>query len=554
MEKKSIRAIFIIYCVTFIITVLTVVLSVSDRENLQEINGNDYQDLSQAWLESDGSAAHLSDISGEYIIHTVLPDVREEDVLYFNIKSANVEVYLDEDCIYRTQLYNPSFFGLTMGCDFVSIPLEADYSGRVLTMKLDNPYNDGCGKLTQISMGNEADMVLSNANSKVGGFAISIIITFIGLLFIVAFVPLWKQKIIGVEMLYFGLFAFGIGMFMLTDCNYPQIVSQNAHVYHMIAELFMMLFVIPMMLFFNAMYKEYIVNTKIMLGVCLFCLVDFAISYSLAICGIKDLHQTVTLTHSTYLVGIVVLLILLVRNIVRYRKETRFHMWAIVCISVGAVLDIVLWRYAAVTDTTFCTRLGALAFMCCEAAQIIWKILITYQKGIKAQLLEKLAYQDGLTELLNRTSFMEEIEKLQAEPHAKVFVAIYDVNNLKTVNDTMGHNWGDEMLTIVADAIREHFESIGKCYRIGGDEFALISVASDSAERYQQAYIEFTAYLENLNATKKLPFEVVVAAGCASTDTVAPQSIENAINIADSRMYVNKKELKAKGNKLNRIS
>ena len=550
--EKSTRVIFIIYCFTLLIAISTVVISVSNKDNLQAISGNDYRDFSMVWYEEDGSMAEWTNISGEYNVHTVLPEVRETDVLYFNIKSLNVDVYLDEECIYRTHVHNPAFFGMTAGSDFVSVPLQADYSGRQLTLKLMNPYHDGTGKVTQIFMGKEVDMVLGNVNSKVFGFGISTIITFIGLLFILAFVPLWKYKIIGMEMLYFGLFAFGIGMFMLTDCKFPQIVSRNAHVYHMIAELFMMLFITPMMLFFNAMYKEYVVNTKVMLGVCLFSLIDFTVSYILMISGVMDLHQTVTLTHATYVVGIVVLLILLIRNSVRYGMETRFHVWAIISISVGAIMDIILLRYATVMDTTLCTRLGALAFMCCEAAQIVWKVLITYRKGIRAQLLEKLAYQDGLTELLNRTSFMEEIERLQSEPHAKVLVAIYDVNNLKTVNDTMGHNQGDEMLTVAANAIREHFESIGKCYRIGGDEFALISVAEDSVERYQQAYIEFTDYLEQLNATKKLPFEVVIAAGCASTDTVDPQSIESAINIADSRMYVNKKELKAKRNKLNK--
>ena len=64
--------------------------------------------------------------------------------------------------------------------------------------------------------------------------------------------------------------------------------------------------------------------------------------------------------------------------------------------------------------------------------------------------------------------------------------------------------------------------------------------------------MEFSNYLNKLNEEKKFPFEIVVAAGCASTDTVDLQSIETAISIADSKMYMNKKELKSKGSKLHK--
>jgi len=170
MERKSTRAVFLIYCATLIITVLTVIISVMDKENLQAINGKDYKDFSSVWHEEDGSRANLTSISGEYSICAVLPEVQDGDVIYFNTKSLNVDVFLEEECIYQTHVFNPVFFGLTAGSDFVSIPLEAEYSGRQITMKLNNPYYDGSGKITQIRLGNEKDMVLSNVNSRIMGF------------------------------------------------------------------------------------------------------------------------------------------------------------------------------------------------------------------------------------------------------------------------------------------------------------------------------------------------------------------------------------------------
>ena len=77
------------------------------------------------------------------------------------------------------------------------------------------------------------------------------------------------------------------------------------------------------------------------------------------------------------------------------------------------------------------------------------------------QLLSRLAYRDGLTDLLNRTSYMEELKRLDASHNFHVLLALYDVNNLKYVNDTYGHQSGDEMIRRVADTLLAHLGSLG---------------------------------------------------------------------------------------------
>ena len=68
-----------------------------------------------------------------------------------------------------------------------------------------------------------------------------------------------------------------------------------------------------------------------------------------------------------------------------------------------------------------------------------------------------------LTDLLNRTSYMEELKRLDASHNFHVLLALYDVNSLKYVNDTYGHLSGDEMIRRVADTLSAHLGSIGKC-------------------------------------------------------------------------------------------
>lgn len=107
------------------------------------------------------------------------------------------------------------------------------------------------------------------------------------------------------------------------------------------------------------------------------------------------------------------------------------------------------------------------------------KFLASYQRNIKNELLSRLAYHDGLTDLLNRTSYMEKVKELEDDENPYMLIAIYDVNNLKKVNDTMGHQKGDEMIKRVADVMSASLGKYGQCYRVGGDEFVFISTKPD---------------------------------------------------------------------------
>ena len=76
-----------------------------------------------------------------------------------------------------------------------------------------------------------------------------------------------------------------------------------------------------------------------------------------------------------------------------------------------------------------------------------------------------------------------------------MLLALYDVNNLKYVNDTYGHQSGDEMIRRVADTLLAHLGSLGKCYRIGGDEFVFLSTAANSEKEFLRLQRDFEASL-----------------------------------------------------------
>ncbi|TML02468.1 MAG: GGDEF domain-containing protein [Actinobacteria bacterium] len=88
-----------------------------------------------------------------------------------------------------------------------------------------------------------------------------------------------------------------------------------------------------------------------------------------------------------------------------------------------------------------------------------------------------LADHDPLTNLLNRRSFVQHLdaEVARSRRYARpLALVIFDLDELKTVNDTQGHTAGDEALKRVGDALRATIRSGDNAFRIGGDEFAVI--------------------------------------------------------------------------------
>lgn len=88
--------------------------------------------------------------------------------------------------------------------------------------------------------------------------------------------------------------------------------------------------------------------------------------------------------------------------------------------------------------------------------------------------IQYLSFHDGLTGLYNRRFFNEELMRLDTKRNLPVAVIMSDVNGLKLMNDTFGHEVGDELLIATSKLLRDQFRGDEIVARYGGDEFAII--------------------------------------------------------------------------------
>ena len=118
-----------------------------------------------------------------------------------------------------------------------------------------------------------------------------------------------------------------------------------------------------------------------------------------------------------------------------------------------------------------------------------------------------------------------------------VCVFLFDINNLKYVNDTFGHNKGDELIKSASECIKECFldEEKKNCYRIGGDEFVAI-LDNIYEEDIEKLLTRFKVQQEVKN--------VSIAVGYSYSKNVLSIGYEKLIIDADTKMYENKNEMK----------
>ena len=154
----------------------------------------------------------------------------------------------------------------------------------------------------------------------------------------------------------------------------------------------------------------------------------------------------------------------------------------------------------------------------------------------------ELVYTDVLTGYENRMSFEHDLRLCDefAECGLSVHMVVFDLNNLKTINDTLGHEAGDTYVANTANILVEILGGIGPLFRIGGDEFATLIVGKEPGE--------VETVLEALQSEKRAVYEdypFSCAYGVAAFTAGVDETMRDVFKRADDEMYREKERQRA---------
>ncbi len=176
---------------------------------------------------------------------------------------------------------------------------------------------------------------------------------------------------------------------------------------------------------------------------------------------------------------------------------------------------------------------------------------ISARKAMEERLRE-LSITDEMTGLLNRRGFLkiatQQLEIAQRLNHS-LFLLYADIDDFKQVNDTLGHDIGDEAIKEVAALLCSTFRKadvigIG---RLGGDEFSVLMFSTDETSSCNHpAIMRLDTKLHERNQSTTRPYQLSISTGIVQYDRKHPQSITQLLSAGDQAMYECKQQRKSK--------
>lgn len=161
------------------------------------------------------------------------------------------------------------------------------------------------------------------------------------------------------------------------------------------------------------------------------------------------------------------------------------------------------------------------------------RVLQTMEQLSLIASIKESAFRDHLTGLYNRRYFYQYAEKLLKNKNKENTLALVDIDFFKNINDTFGHEGGDQALKQVGSLIRSTFSNF-TVSRVGGEEFAIILPEIELA-RGREYFEAFRKKMENYDfSISNRPFRITMSIGLAEFQNT---SLTEAMRSADKALY-----------------
>lgn len=163
--------------------------------------------------------------------------------------------------------------------------------------------------------------------------------------------------------------------------------------------------------------------------------------------------------------------------------------------------------------------------------------------------IKKIRYYsefDTMTGVYNRRAGYGKLNALRKDATKRdclIALCFIDINGLKDVNDHLGHDAGDELIQSVVGAIKDSIRGNDFIARLGGDEFLIVFEGLDT-EGAEKVWIRILRKYDQINAEEGRKYVISVSHGTGMFQCSINESVDAVINLADTKMYIEKREIK----------
>lgn len=505
-------------------------------------------DTGWSYLQGDAEYAidslpHTIELDGDTLVlrHSLTQREQNADyVLTLRTYYASVRAWADDALIYEAAQGEAQ----ALGSMWHFIPMETCLGAETLTVEF-HVYRGDTYPLESVLL-DTPGAVLYTLILENGGpifFSLVCMCLTVVMLLCAAVLVRWKSQMY-LPMLALALFILLSGLWTLLDSKITTVGGGNFALSYFLSYVAFYLLMVPYLLYIRLM----LVSARRLLNVLIWAfLINAAVCLALHVAGLVQLHRTAVIVHFLILLTVPVTTGAFWHSVVRLGdKQLRFSFIGLLAVYVCGFASIALY-HMGLLRTTNNTALYILGLSILLAGMVTDAITMFGQFWRQKEDMDRyrrLAVEDSMTDLGNRNAFQLYLAHLQENETEQFSLVLFDVDDLKSINDQLGHHVGDQAIYMAAQCIRRVFAAVGNCFRIGGDEFAVV-VTGKAVLRVPDLLTRFDREMDEHWDTK-LPSAGVSHgwAGSAGKETLTAERISQIWEDADRSLYQNKRERK----------
>ncbi len=541
-DLRFINCILVVSCALALIFII--LFSKNDIFNTD--NAVDYSDL---WSYESGSVVDFDDFNIDD--HTSIHKRTNGEIintmsLCFYSKNLYFTVFLDGEPIYDFHPQTYKFLGKAYGFYPHSITMPILHRDGDLRIEIDNLYSGKPGYIKCMQLDNSHQFLIDELQKSSYEFVLCFIVFIFGIVMIVIGIlgKYFDDK--RYEIMSLGAVAVITALWIASETQMLSILTCNPTATHFTDYMCLDIIGYPAVLF--AAFLTGNKNTRLSIFIVITTLILLIGSFYSTIIGYKDYHELLIFTHINLLITALIIIYLMIVGFIKKqikKKSTKFILFCFFVSLIPGIIDIIRYKTNS-TQVYYVSfyKYSFLIFILLSGVYEFINIAEMSKNGKYAEIMEQLAYQDGLTGLLNRKAYNKKLNEALDKTHTYTFIMI-DMNYLKVVNDQLGHLIGDKYIKDVAKYISASFINGESCFRIGGDEFFVLAEYPESDPLFSESLDSMMNKINNFNKDNNYPIPLSVAYGVTIFNPLTDE-VELKVKEADEKMYEMKARMKAK--------
>ncbi|MCR4741312.1 MAG: diguanylate cyclase [Treponema sp.] len=573
-----------LYCLLIVLWVVAVLIKAYRAPGNQILyRAPAYFDCSAGWYDDRGNILDIDDLTfsksevgKERILHYQIPsdyNLCENQAICFFSRGMDFDVYAQSfNCnssdsenfnrfeprkIYEFRQNAARLSGEDIGLTAQIVPLHcsdkeseitlvitpAEYSAFILDMRIQK----------------STDFLLSVLRPRLSLFVASLVIFFFGIAILVyTFFAIKREREGKIAMYAWGLFSLIIGTMLVIQSQVLQILTGKPEFFTTLKYALALLLCFPLSVLIDYIPRVGHKHFSFAIGIIVALLMVFETA--------GNFFMNISFYRLFYLSALIMLYIfamsiyLLIRecrySLKNHKKLNTVGMLSLmVALEVFAIIDLSIY-YASKRHMTDWGRWLRNAYLVYILIVLVIALRISIKRNKKAQLADKYkadSLTDAMTGLYNKGAYIEREEELtqklikQREKGNNDFsfvIMSLDLNNLKKVNDSMGHEAGDIFIQKASKLLKNAVGDNGEVFRVGGDEFLALIFGKDLEIIYEHIINKLNKDIEDFNNKEKSLIPLTFAYGHAICRADQNQSIHDSERMADKEMYACKHKMK----------